>query len=759
MSGKQRQTENQKLTQKAAAIQKQLLLEQGSNLKTWDSLVPLMIQWAKLGQAEPMEAFFQQIIKDDNIPHSNIQTALQRCRLHAWSNRLRLVPPNSDMAKEATEQAAQALQNMMDDDTTIVVDLSSDFATVVKNYLSLEPLDWNVIYKVWKQWQEQVVSSSAAATTAINALLTAKIIRTLANHHHSSWQTAIQYAQQAMEIGSSTIAQHTRVNGDSSSTDDDNHHLIRVYNAMLEVYSKILPPPSKQQQTNDDSLEERQQLVGEKTNEILQQLKDNHNVVVPNDQTYATAMYAYCKCAWLPQAWEIWDEWNDQINNNNHHLELDARCLQMLIQSSVRQADTNHDANDEDHSRLYYYYANRTTQVIYDMWALYDRGYPEFQPDRDLYTSVLRCWANPRLSTSSLLMDTNNMETINALVANLNERAMTLSSLQPDMALYKEWMAVVRGQFGGTTTTLAAKVAEQAGMIVKQMEVDPFVVPDTSVYNFLMDACLSDGSMVGVTRAEQTLTKMMENSSSNDNNGPNGRSFANIIRSWLAFDTAKAEQWLDRMEERFIPSKGLFQDVISRCCQESSNAHNNKKGEDARRQAERAHRLLNRMEELSKATDNPKLRPDKSLYDRVVEAWEALGAGDEIEKLRISQSEMYAEEAESTKKTTSQQHAIKSEDDVRKAMKQLGVSLDGNEKFQADTLTFNRIIRQLASAELPQGGQIAEEIFVYMLDQYLNHANVKLKPDIITFNTVILAHSKSKNPERCKRFLKNLQEL
>ncbi|CAB9517793.1 expressed unknown protein [Seminavis robusta] len=65
--------------------------------------------------------------------------------------------------------------------------------------------------------------------------------------------------------------------------------------------------------------------------------------------------------------------------------------------------------------------------------------------------------------------------------------------------------------FGGTTTTLAAKVAEQAGMIVKQMEVDPFVVPDTSVYNFLMDACLSDGSMVGVTRAEQTLTKMMEN--------------------------------------------------------------------------------------------------------------------------------------------------------------------------------------------------------------------------------------------------------
>ncbi|CAB9517792.1 Pentatricopeptide repeat-containing protein [Seminavis robusta] len=165
------------------------------------------------------------------------------------------------------------------------------------------------------------------------------------------------------------------------------------------------------------------------------------------------------------------------------------------------------------------------------------------------------------------------------------------------------------------------------------------------------------------------------------------------------------------------------------------------------------------MEELSKATDNPKLRPDKSLYDRVVEAWEALGAGDEIEKLRISQSEMYAEEAESTKKATSQQHAIKSEDDVRKAMKQLGVSLDGNEKFQADTLTFNRIIRQLANAEVPQGGQIAEEIFVYMLDQYLNHANVKLKPDIITFNTVILAHSKSKHPERCKRFLKNLQEL
>jgi len=153
-------------------------------------------------------------------------------------------------------------------------------------------------------------------------------------------------------------------------------------------------------------------------------------------------------------------------------------------------------------------------------------------------------------------------------------------SRYPDKSFYQKWMDKVRDCFDSDTVDLIGKAGSILMYMEQQCLENPFVAPDAKEYNFLIDACLNEGSLVGLHRADITLRKMMEASTAVAGHHvlPNRRAFASIIRAWMKVDTSKAEHWLDCMEELFIPPTGLFEETILRSCDEAR--HQIKNGSD-----------------------------------------------------------------------------------------------------------------------------------------------------------------------------------
>lgn len=722
--------------------------------------VEVMLQLAKLGKADAAQTFYQTTV-DRHGPAMSRQTnmTMLRCLLYSWSNQVQLLPRNSAVAMDAARQAAAILDRILklgletEKGTEVELELDgADVEVVIKNYLFLQPPKIDAVYGVWKVWQEHVSRLGHPSL-----LLSARIIRNIANVECTNWGVTLQNSKISKAVGDAAISHFSNSNHPQEDGNPE-EDILTVYNALLEVWSKALPPPAKQSKSSHfNVLHDERQIVGQRTKQLLDEMGSSG--IKPNFQTYATILYAYCKAGWLEEAWVLWKVWKEEMLSLDPAFvtKIDGRCLPMLIQSTVRfvQEHVEEDAKPGwtpiDFSRL-------ATEALYDMWTLHDLGFNDLEPNLALYISLLCCWANPHF-------DSEAMQNAKFIVQDLNNRHKKMlpwNSLQPNMTFYNAWMGVVRSQFGCTQVTLSG----EAGLIVKHMEQqsmdNPTVAPDTSVYNFLVDACLSDGSLVGVERGEKTLIKMMEVStavSSSKRLSPNGRSFASIIRAWKKFDTSKAEYWLDKMEERFIPASTLFEELILQCCEETKVQPAPKR----RQQAERAKRLLNRMSELRKVTSNQNLQPDRSLYSNAIEAWERCDVDEqtesEINKLRDSQNDLLYDNTSDK----GGQRQFNSDKDVFQAMVEFGGSFNGNYQPDADTYIFNRIIGHIAKTEKVNAGQIAEEIFVYMLEQkYINNADVKLRPDLITFNSVLLAWSRSSHPEaaiRAHAFLDNLKGL
>ena len=671
--------EREKVGEKAELESAKLLLElQGDSSSTnnnnnniEESCLQIMTPLAQLGKAKAAETFYTQLV-DTSRPDLSPETHMTMLRglLHAWSNQMRLVARNAPSAVDAASRAREVLHRMMQRESGLLD--GKDFETVLQNYLFLQPSNIDKIYEVWQTWQDKALSKMVDPPSAP---LSAQIIRSIANQQNKNWKITLEKAALSKTIGDAAISHYTLIHQEHHQI--MNEDILNIYNAMLEVWSKALPPPAKQNKVS----EEKRQLVGQKTKAILDEMEQS--CIRRNMQTYANILYAYCKAGWLQQAWAHWMAWKDELlhldEDRVQNTKIDARCLPMLIQSTAKYAQEHFDEvakpgwSPLDHTKL-------ATEALYDMWTLHNRGFTDMKPEVTLYTSLVCCWANPHFKSCSI-------ESTKSLVQDLNERHQILGwpTLQPDMAFYNAWIGVVRSQFGNTTISLS----EEAGSIVKQMEHqsmdNPLVAPDTRVYNFLIDACLSDRSVLGVERAQQTLAKMIDVSaavSCSRRISPNGRSFASIVRAYTQFDTSKSEYWLDRMEERFIPSSALFEEVILQCCKESKVKPN----DNRQQQTERASRLLNRMIELSKVTENPKLQPDQFLYASVIEAWQGLDGdtSDEITRLQESQNELL-------NVAKGEDHQINSDDDVFQAMKDFEGSFAGD----ANTFTFSACARFL----------------------------------------------------------------
>ncbi|KAI2502815.1 Pentatricopeptide repeat domain [Fragilaria crotonensis] len=313
------------------------------------------------------------------------------------------------------------------------------------------------------------------------------------------------------------------------------------------------------------------------------------------------------------------------------------------------------------------------------------------------------------------------------------ESSGKVETLQPDIGVYNAVIKAIAIQPG------LIGAAEKAGSIVKTLEDERNIRPDVNTYNALVQACVA--SPADIVKAEQTLDRMILTGRP----APNERTYSIIIHALLATlgGTARAEAILDRMEQQFLPRASLYEQIIASWCEEAG-------------MASRARQLLERMEVMFLTQgNNESLRPNRSLYNMVIQALE-----DQLETaaaaiVRTKREEMFGNAILYRK--------IRSNNQVFATLKEVGANLSGiGGAPSGNTSNFNYVLAQLADCGKIWAGLRAEDILNYMLELTFKRKNRDAAPNIITFNTVMAAWAKSEHAlagEKASELMKKLDDL
>jgi hypothetical protein len=609
-----------------------------------------------------------------------------------------------------------------------------DYAKIVEDLL------WNkqpqLAIETLEQWQDERSLSRPPL------LLITKAIRTLVNTPSEERGDIVSIGIKRAELASDIA--HRML--DNSIDTSDKFRVRQLHFAVQEAWSKALPTPAQQRR-------QKLRVSREDREKIATQAEDWHRRSMQLGNRSAAnslLLFTQCKCGKVDEAWATWQVWMSNLEQDKS-VRIDVRSFSMLI-TCLSMVESNEQTNST---------LERAATILDRMWKLDEMGFRDVTPDAYLYTTLVTMCAHLGLAKEA-----------SRLVEDVEKRhySLRLKSLKPDVALYNALVSAVAKQ---PLSEAGVSIAEQAGAVVKKMERisqeegNEGLAPDTITYNTLLDACLrtpNQDKRDGIERADQTLTWMREESQKgNSRVQPNFRSFATVIKSFAnqaeeslfkddASSTARAEKWLDRMEEKFVPSAALFEEVILSCCRQSRN--NSTDLPAKKQQAARAQRLLSRMEELYQVGATSDLRPDQSLYDSVIEAWVACGESGtvEVERLRESKKQMYPTSDEASNEGAKPLR-FSSNAEIFALLGELGLGSPWKENRPpiASTLSFNRVIKEIASSGKPWAGQRAEDILFYMLQNSLKRGDQRTVPDIVTVNSVILAWSKSMHADAAAR--------
>jgi hypothetical protein len=172
--------------------------------------------------------------------------------------------------------------------------------------------------------------------------------------------------------------------------------------------------------------------------------------------------------------------------------------------------------------------------------------------------------------------------------------------------------------------------------------------------------------------------------------------------------------------------------------------------------AMRAQHLLRRMEErFASNSDIESLRPNRSMYNMVIQALEDQGNNDTAALVRKARDEMYGNAVVNQK--------LRSNNQVFATLKEVDANLSGiGGAPSGSTHNFNHVLAQLAASGKIWAGLRAEDILNYMLELTFKRKNRDAKPNIVTFNTVIAAWAKSGHAlagEKASEVVKKLDDL
>lgn len=217
------------------------------------------------------------------------------------------------------------------------------------------------------------------------------------------------------------------------------------------------------------------------------------------------------------------------------------------------------------------------------------------------------------------------------------------------------------------------------------------------------------------------------------------------------------------MEERYRPAAKLFEKVILSWCREADLAVVPAEEEDNAADtnssaAQRAQRLLERMEQLFVATanENEMMRPSVALYNAVCRALIYTGTSGEEAAAAIRQRR---DRQYPPIDTTLRPVHFSSNEEVFGLLKSLQGAPSDRTYLSGSVRNFNFLLSLLARSGEVWAGQRAEDVLNYMLELSIKRENERMRPDLVSFNTVLSAWAKSGHREAGTKAVAVLEKL
>lgn len=730
--------------------------------KEWDDVkvfleegMDILVQWAQLGEGDRCDAFATEMLDhcaswmNNWLDYYDLQVKIRRRVLHAYYNQLQRITWNGNsqkpkfqlstkeatLGREVLEKADETLQQMerqsrdyfkkardQNKNMRPLMD-ANDYAPLIMGYNQVGNKAVPALHAL-RRLTDLFERSDHLERLAPTTSLYIAVSKAIFNYKdEQDWLDRMGKSRTEM-VGLLCIecVEYSRQFPKLLKTN------INLYNVALDGWSKALPPPTRERGTasasklfvNDEQLD-KMNLVATSVSDLWKMLQEDG--LTPNAKTFTSIIYTYTKTGNLDEAYALSEKLMEMLLAAPEKKEkVDSRAMRMLATALARSMN----ALDEESARVTY--AERVEKIIDALWELDSAGYSDVAPDVFLYTTAVDAWATAQCNQSALRAQ--------MLLDDLKSRYESLEkrdNLKPDIAVYNAVVKAVATQPG------LVDAAAKAGAIVKALEDEDIIRPNVSTYNALVQACLA--SPTDIIKAEQTLDHM----SRTGKPPPNERTFSSIIYALLAVPggTARAEAILDRMEERFQPRASLYERVISSWCEEAGMAM-------------QARQLLERMEELFATNqDNESLRPNRSLYNSVIQALEDQDETAAAEALKIKRDEMYGNAVINRK--------LRSNNQVFAMLKEVDANLSGiGGAPSGNTYNFNHVLSQLADSGKVWAGLRADDVLNYMLELTFKRKNRDATPNIITFNTVIAAWAKSHHAlagEKASEVMKKLEDL
>eukprot|EP00980_Cylindrotheca_fusiformis_P016962 scaffold5159_cov112-Cylindrotheca_fusiformis.AAC.16 len=407
-------------------------------------------------------------------------------------------------------------------------------------------------------------------------------------------------------------------------------------------------------------------------------------------------------------------------------------------------------------------------EMLHRIRALHQEGYYDVSPDTVSYNSVLKAWKednNPEkayeylqqmLKRDKTIADVISFNTVILAFAkkgNYRKAVQIIKQMEaredlpdPDTLTYNALLyALAQSKDRGTT--------KQADELLHEMiEGKRNVKVDTTSFNTVIHACsqlANKSNPAAAQRAQQLLNRMEELAvGGNTSVCPDIYTYTTVIQAWAKCEQSlKSQKVLDAMTLKgLLPNRFTYTAVMSSLAKTGM--------------AEKAETLLNSMM-LAYQQGNDSLKPDTVAFSSVMDGWARLSHVDKpyaaeralslLDRMKALDGDGMGPNARtytSVLSAVAKSGTWEACDKAREILRDMEYEYDkGNKLLQPSSIHYNAVL--LSYARSPRADKALKASS--FLRTMKNHPDPQCHPDIISYNSVLMACANAFGNEDLKR--------
>ena len=509
-----------------------------------------------------------------------------------------------------------------------------------------------------------------------------------------------------------------------------------TYNSLLYIHSVLASSSTYGERGNATAASHAIQAAA-----ILRGMEERYNrterpEVMPDTISYATVLHSYANVGNAREAERMLDHmekigsdqrWSDRVQTN-------IICYNSTLHGWSKSKEDDAPYRAEDLLRRMEILAKDAPE----------RG---IRPDIITYSAVIGAWARSNVFDSAERAQQLLEQCVKLYETEKDDR------LKPDIVTYNSVLgAWAKRSSRERGKPAAIEAAQQAELIIRQMEACDDVQPCTISYNILLDAWSKAGGKGCEAKAEEILRNMAS---------PDEISWNTVISGYANSGSkqalVKSLHLLKEMEESASPPSAVSYNLVMDALARKGTVEN----------AQKVEKLLDKMEMLYES-GKESIKPNGLSYNIALNAWAKSGSPNSGEKAQFILKRMtdnarrwnssdlspdvvsYASTIDSLANSGKKGAAHEAEQLLQSMFQDGGVA--------PNRITFNTVMNCIAKSNERGSAERAEAILNQMEELY-EAGNDGVRPDSVSYSTVLNAWARSSEPDAADKAEAILERL